>query len=180
VDRELQDLLKPSQSAVKRIVRHLNRFFDREEEEKETLRLWVTHRYDAGPPRYAASAASTAASDLEILVPRLHSSIAPAFPDYVPDHVILCEKQGSPDDGLRIDRPLLATLLDADHGLPTSFQRGEPGVRIASFLDKLSKRHGSLADEREIDVHIVDRDTGNRMRVEVDVEGRRYIRASTR
>lgn len=181
IDREMQELLRPGQSAVRKVVRLVNRFFDRDDEEKDMLRLWVTHRYDAGAPRYAASAASTPASDLELLVPRLHSNIAAAFPNYAPDHVILCEKQnGSPYEGLRIDRTLIEALLEADHGLPTSFQRGEPGVRIASFLDKLSKRYGGLADEREIDVHIVDRDTGNNMRIEVDVEGRRYVRASSR
>lgn len=180
VDRELQELLKTGQSAVRRVTKLINRFFDRDDNEQGLLRLWVTHRYDAGSSRYAAAAAWAPTTDLEILVPRLHPGIEAAFPGYLPDHVVLRDKQSGPDEGLRIDRTLLEALLDAERGLPTSFQRGEPGVRIASFLDKLAKRFGDLANEREIEVHLVDRDTGNNLRVEIDVEGRRFVRAGTR
>lgn len=180
IDRELQELLKSGQSAVRRVTRLINRFFDRDDTEQGLLRLWVTHRYDAGTSRYAAAAAWAPTTDLEILVPRLHPGIEPAFPGYRPDHVVLRDKQSPPEEGLRIDRPLIEALLDADRGLPTSFQRGEPGVRISSFLDKLAKRFGDLANEREIEVHLVDRDTGNNLRVEIDVEGRRFIRAGVR
>jgi hypothetical protein len=180
VDRELLELLKPGQSAVRRVTRLLNRFFDRDDTQQGLLHLWVTHRYDAGTSRYAAAASSVPATDLEILVPRLHPDIEAAFPGYLPDHVVLRDKQSAPDEGLRIDRTLISALLDADRGLPTSFHRGEPGVRISSFLDKLAKRFGDLANEREIEVHLVDRDTGNNLRVEIDVEGRRFLRAGSR
>lgn len=180
VDRELQELVKAGQAAVRRVTRLINRFFDRDDNEQGLLRLWVTHRYDAGVSRYAAAAAWAPTTDLEILVPRLHPDIEPAFPGYIPDHVVLRDKQSGPEEGLRIDRTLLEALLDADRGLPTSFQRGEPGVRIASFLDKLAKRYLEHAYDGVVEVHLVDRETGNNLRVEVDVEGRRFVRAGAR
>ncbi|MCC6875743.1 MAG: hypothetical protein IT378_15660, partial [Sandaracinaceae bacterium] len=174
VDNELRDLLKGSGGAVRRVVRLLNRYFDRDEENTELLYLWMTHRYDAGAPRHAAAMWPIPSARLELLVPKLRPSLRAAFPDHRPDHAILAEKGMDPKDGLRVDRTLLEALLAAEQGLPSNFRRGEPEARIASFVSKLAKIVGDDAGQDEVQVRLVDRDTGRDVTVSVDVRQRRY------
>jgi hypothetical protein len=175
VDQELRQVMEPGTKAVRRLIRMLNRFFDRGEDNGSVLHLWMTHRYDAHPARFAAAAAEVHWDRLEILLPRLRPGLDEAFPDYRPNHALLCSKGGSESQGLRIDRPLVQALIAAEQGLPSGFQRGEPEARIASFINKLAKSHGDLAAENEVQVRLVDRDGGGSMTVTVDVANRRYI-----
>ena len=55
VHRILRDVLDPSRATAARVVRLLNRFYDRDEERGEGLHLWVTHRYDVRATRFAAA-----------------------------------------------------------------------------------------------------------------------------
>ena len=142
LDRTLVEVLQSSQSAVRKVVRLLNRFYDRDEERSDLLYLWTTHRYDAHPTRFAASCASVAGSQLRLLVPSLLPDVAPAFPDFRPSFAILCHKDQEPSAGLRIDRPLLKALLDAEQGMPSTFRRGEPEARVSAFLDRAAKQVG--------------------------------------
>jgi hypothetical protein len=146
----------------------LNRFFDRDETSTDVLFLWVTHRFDAQAPRFAAASDSVPVSSLEVLRPKIRPELEAAFPDFQPSHVVLAHKEGSAADGLRIDRALLSSLLDAANGLPTSFRRGEPETRIAAFYERLRYRLID-ADESTVYVRLVDRDTGANHRVAVDV-----------
>jgi hypothetical protein len=175
VDRELRKLMRPGAKAVRRLIGLLNRFFDREESSDSVLHLWMTHRYNAYPSRYAAAAAEVHHGKLELLLPTLRSGLDEAFPDYKPDHAILCEKAGEPSQGLRVDRPLVAALLAAERGLPAGFQRGEPEARIASFINRLAKPFGDLSEQDELLVRIVDRNGGGRTMIAVDVPGKRYV-----
>lgn len=136
--------------------------------------MWCTHRYDARPSRYAAAVARLPSEMLEILRPRPRREVEAAFPDYQPDHCILV-RRGQDDlaQGLRIDRPLIAALHAAEHGLSPSFRLGEPEARIAGFLDKLSK--DAFRDDDEVEVLVVDRDLGDEARYTVEVASRRYL-----
>lgn len=174
VDKALQHILKGGRAAVSSTVRLLNRFYDRGEERGEVLHLWVTHRYDAQSCRYAAASATIPANELELLIPSLHPDLKDAFPDYHPDHAILCKKGAEESSGLRLDRPLVTALYAAEHGLPSAFRRGEPEARIAAFLDKLAKSNGDEYEE-QVPVRLVDRDTGASLHISVDVAGRRYL-----
>jgi hypothetical protein len=175
VDKALRELADAERASTPQVVRLLNRFFDRDEEKGVVLDLWVTHRYDARPTRYAAARWHVASSELEILVPRLRADLAEAFPEFHPDHVILGRKGDAPELGLRIDRSLLAALLAAEQGMPSTFRSGESGARIATFYDRLAKVAKTGAT-RVADVRIVDIDTGANISISVDVNDRRYVR----
>ena len=175
VDRELRDLVRGGAGAVRRMVSGLNRFFDRDEKGMEILYLWMTHRYDANAPRYAAAILPFPSSRLEVLVPQLRPTLRAAFPEYRPDHVIFVADDMEPLDGLRVDRTLLDALLAAEGGMPANFRRGEPEARIATFISRLAKRHGDPSRHEEVQVWLVDRDTGKNVPVSVDLRNRRYM-----
>lgn len=179
-ERALRDVMQPGGAAVRRIVGLLNRFFDRDEDDADVLHLWVTHRFDAQPNRFAASRHSIATVDLEVLVPRLRPEVVNAFPDFRPNFAMLCHKrQPDPRDGLRIDRQLLVALVAAEQGLPAPFRRGEPEARVAAFFDRLTKLRGDASDAL-VDVKLVDMDTGANFKVGVDLAQGRYERMGGR
>lgn len=173
-DRLLQEVLEGGGSAARKLVGLLNRFFDRDETSTDVLFLWVTHRFDAQPPRFAAACDSVPVSSLEVLRPKIRPELEVAFPDFQPSHVILAHKDSVAADGLRIDRALLSAVMDAANGLPTSFRRGEPETRIAAFYERLRYRLTD-ADESTVYVRLVDRDTGSNHRVAVDVRGGTFV-----
>lgn len=175
VDLELRELLQGGAHAVRRMVWLLNRFFDRDERRTEILYLWMTHRYDANAPRHAAAILPFPSSRLQVLVPKLRPALREAFPDYRPDHAIFVADDMEAKDGLRVDRTLIDALLAAEQGLPSNFRRGEPEARIAAFISKLAKRHGDPSKHEEVQVWLVDRDTGNNVAVSVDLQHRRYV-----
>jgi len=177
VDKALRELADPERASASQVVRLLNRFFDRDEEKGVVLDLWVTHRYDARTTRYAAARWHVASSELEILAPKLRSDLAEAFPEFHPDHVILCRRGDAPELGLRIDRSLLAALLAAERGMPSTFRSGEPGARIAAFYDRLAKVAAKAGGaSRVADVRFVDIDTGANISISVDLNDRKYVR----
>lgn len=156
------------------VVELLNRFYDRDERNTDLLSLWVTHRYDARPTRYAAAASTIPTTDLEVLVPRLRPDLREAFPDFVPDHAVLVKRGEPPESGLKLDRALLEVLFEAQHGVPTTFRRKEAEARIAAFYDRLAAHAKSLVGEL-IDVRLVDMDTGANLTTRVDTAGKRYV-----
>lgn len=176
VDRLLGEILEGSGSSARKLVGLLNRFFDRDEISTDVLFLWVTHRFDAHPPRFAAASDSVPVNSLEVLRPKIRPELEEAFPDFQPSHVILAHKDGSAEDGLRIDRPLLSSLLDAANGLPTSFRRGEPETRIAAFYERLRYRLSDVGDST-VYVKLVDRDTGSNHRIAVDIKGNTFVQS---
>lgn len=172
-ERALLEMVRRDRGA-KELVGLLNRFFDRDEEDGAVLRLWVTHRYDARPTRFAASANDVATSLLEVRVPALRPSVADAFEDFKPDHVLLCLKAAPDHEGLRVDTQLLEALLRAEQGLPATFRRGEPEARISAFFDRLAKQADEPAPRA--DVRFVDMNSGMNLTLSVDIAGRRYSR----
>jgi hypothetical protein len=175
LDRTMAEVLQGTHSAVKRLVRLLNHFYDRDESQADLLHLWMTHRYDARPSRVAASSSAIPSSELEVLVPALRPEVAGAFPDFRPAFAILGLKSEPPANGLRIDRPLVAALLAGEQGMPAMFRRGEPEARIAAFFDRAARRAARHDDT--IEVKLVDMDTGAKHRVGVDVKRRAFVRA---
>lgn len=174
VEDGFKQLLQGGKEATAHAVWLLNRFYDRDDDQRDVLHLWVTHRYDAHACRYAAASSALPTAQLEVLVPRLRSDLAAAFPDHHPDHVILCMRGQPASTGLRLDRPLVAALYAALQGLPSTFRRGEPETRIAAFFDKLAKLSPDDGGRRT-DIRLVDRDTGVNLTIGVDVAGRRFI-----
>ena len=175
VDRVMSDLLSGSaRRSVTTLIRLLNRFFDRSDNRGDTLQLWVTHRFDAQASRFAAASQSVAATDFEVLVPKLRPELNDAFPDFPVQHVVLCLREQQPGQGLRVDRPLVEALIAAEQGMPSTFRRGEPEARIAAFFDRVSKLRPQLDDL--VEVRVVDTDTGASIRVGVDVTAKAYAR----
>lgn len=179
-ERALREVMEPGTAAVRRVVALLNRFFDRDEDNADLLHLWVTHRYDANPNRFAATRHSIATADLELLVPRLRPEIRAAFPDFHPPFAMLChKKQQDPREGLRLDRQVLVALVAAEQGLPAPFRRGEPEARVAAFFDRLTKLRAD-ASEGLVDIRLVDMDTGANFKVGVNLGRARYERLGGR
>src|SRR5262249_54259376 len=125
LDQAMADAMQPGPTAVRRIVRLLNQYFDRSDKAAEVLHLWTTHRFDAQGDRYAASFINVPMGEFELVVPQLRPEIRQAFPDFHPPYSVLRLKS-SESVGLRIDRALLQTLISAEQGLPMPFRRGEP------------------------------------------------------
>lgn len=167
-------LTAPDADSAVRYVRMLNRFYDRDAPGDQLLYLWVAHRYDARPPRYAASRWGIPVDQFRVLRPRPPAYVREAFPDYAPDHVVLCHRDMSPEAGLRIDDRLFRALSEAGKGLPPSFRAGEPGQRIASFMDKLA-RYVAERDSNTVPViYFVDLDTGINWQVRVNLRTKSY------
>lgn len=173
-NRYLTEIMKPGATAVRKLVSLVNKFYDPDEDAADVLHLWTTHRFDAQQSRFAASFAQVPANQLEVLVPRLRDEIAAAFPGYSPNHVLLSLRSSSARVQLRVDAPLLAALAAAEQGMPSEFRRGEPEGRIGAFLDQLARLHP--ASEDELVVRLVDMDTGENLRVGVDIANRTYIK----
>jgi hypothetical protein len=174
VDRLLLTLLSGDRPTP-RIVRLLNRFFDRDEDRDDVLFLWASHRYDARANRYAAAAAAVPVGKLEVVVPALPPELGKAFPDYRPAHAVLRLINSPVEEGLYVDRPFIEALHAAEQGLPSTFRRGEPESRIAAFYDRLA-RHTWSSREEMLKVRLVDIDTGKNLQLNVDVVRRRYHR----
>jgi hypothetical protein len=174
LDQIMAEVLRGTPTAVKKVVRLLNHFYDKDEERSDLLHLWVTHRYDAQPSRFAASSVSVPSAELEMLTPLLRPEISDAFPDFQPTFGLLCLKGQPTTSGLRIDRPLLAALLTAEQGMPSTFRRSEPEARITAFFDRVAKIVGASSEEI-IEVRLVDMDTGANHRVAVNIRQRTYV-----
>lgn len=176
VDRLMSDLLTGSvRRSATALIRLLNKFFDRSESRGDSLYLWVTHRFDAQASRFAAVSQSVAATDFEIVIPRLRPELKSAFPDFLAPHVMLCLREQSPSQGLRVDRALVEALVAAEMGMPSTFRRGEPEARIAAFFDRVSKLRPQPDDL--IEVRVVDTDTGASLGVGIDVAAKAYTRS---
>lgn len=160
-------------SGPKELVRLLNRFFDRDEQNSGLLRLWVSHRYDARPSRFAASAREVATARLEVRVPTLRPDVAEAFEDFKPDHVLLCLRDAEDAEGLRVDVVLLEALFAADQGLPANFRRSEPEARISAFFDRVARRVED-SEEATTEVKFVDMNSGANFTIGVDIAQQRY------
>ncbi len=176
VDKMLMELLDPNRTSATQVVRLLNRFFDRNENRGDSLYLWTSHRYDARPNRFAAHLWSVPSAQLEVAIPRLPAHLESAFPDYRPDHAMLRFAGMPPEEGLRIDRLLLESLVAAEQGLPSTFRRGEPEARISTFYDRLAKQVELKNVGSFLEVRMVDTDTGANFAMSIDVTGRRYNR----
>ena len=157
-----------------RYVRMLNRFYDRDAPGDQVLYLWVTHRYDARPPRYAASRWTIPVDQFQVLRPRPPVYVREAFPDYTPDHVLLCHRALRPEAGLRIDERLFRALSAAAKGLPASFRAGEPEQRIANFMDRLARHVGEQSCDVVPTIYFVDLDTGANCQIRVNLRTKSY------
>jgi hypothetical protein len=176
IDRMMQSVLKPSGASLRQLIRLLNRSFDRDETTTDLLHLWACHRYDAQASRFAAALLSVPTGDLELLAPRLPARVSKAFPDFVPSHAVLCFRGQPPTEGLRVDRELVDALVTAEHGMPATFRRGEPEVRIAAFYGRLAKRYAGVQEDLRT-VKLVDIDTGRNATVSIDIVQRRFTRS---
>ncbi len=160
----------------KDLVRLLNRFFDRDENSGDLLRLWVAHRYDARPSRFAASSSVVATAQLEVRVPCLRPDVSEAFEDFRPDHVVLCRREAPAREGLRVDTLLLEALLAAEQGLPATFRRSEPEARVSAFFDRIARTVEESSGATS-EVRFVDMNSGANFTLGVDVSQQRYSKS---
>lgn len=174
VDQLFVSLVASRRDAPAKLIRLLNRFFDRDEERDDSLFIWASHRYDARPSRYAAAAITIPADQFEVAVPTLSAEMQHAFPHYRPAHFLFRKRGAEANEGMIIDRDLLEALVAAEEGLPSTFRRGEPEARIAAFYDRLASGVWERQASNVVRVRLVDIDTGKNIQVRVNVQEKRF------
>lgn len=159
-------------AVVRELIRLINRFYDSQETADDALRLWTRHRYD---PRWSPTYVSTrklGADQFNVHVPRLNPLVAKAQ-TYIADHLLLhASSDGGLSANLRVDLPLVRTLLDAQRGLPLALRAPELVKRIDLFFNDLARSDRSARDIT--DVRIKNLETGSELTFKVDRPGRRY------
>jgi len=171
VDKLFQNLLSVDQSPELVAIGLLNRFFDAKDVQADNLFLWMGHQFDARPCRYVAARHSISAADLTVQAPRLPTYLNRAFPDFLPDHVVLKHREMPVSDGLLLDRRLINMLLAGDRQSGIGVRNQEAHARISAFFDKLTKyakTHGPIVQILRLDNHV-------RVKVGVNAEDRSYF-----
>jgi len=172
VDQEFREIADSERPNVRLLVGLLNKFYDFDERSDDLLYLWVGHRYNALPDRYAAARWRVPQGNFRILIPKLPSHLKSAFEDFKPDHVVFAHRRASSTaGGLRVDRALVDALKSCERGVPANFRAGEPGVRIGGFFDRVAKIASEDDTDTLVKVRIVNIDTAANLEVEVDLSG---------
>ncbi|MEM4724575.1 MAG: hypothetical protein QXP01_06150 [Candidatus Hadarchaeum sp.] len=171
VDRKFDELKQVDQAPEMVAVRLLNQFFEGSKADPSNLTLWMGHQYWAKPIRFVASCETISARDLAIRIPKLPKHLRDIFPDHYPDHVMLnhCASKDI-NDGLVIDRSMVAMLLAKDQSTGIGLHHTEVFAKIAAFYDRLAR----LANKQNI-VQILRLDNGEKVRIGVQTERRVYF-----
>jgi hypothetical protein len=169
IEREFSRLRSQAQSPEQSAIRLINNFF-KPGAASDSLVLWMYHQYSVRPIRHLVSRQSVRAADLRISVPRLPDSLATAFPDYQPDHVVFHHRDMAPSEGLVIDRRLLGMLLEGDRSTGLGTRNLEAQKKIAGFFDRLARYATGQAV-----VSILRLETGVENQVGVDLETKTFF-----
>lgn len=169
VEREFSRIRNANQSPEQAAIRLINNFF-KPGATSESLVLWVYHQYSVRPIRHLVSRQSVRAADLRVSIPRLPESLAAAFPDYQPDHVVLHHREMPPAEGLIIDRRLIRMLLEGDRSTGLGTRNLEAQKKVAGFFDRLAPH----AAGQQV-VSVLRLDNGVENQVGVDLEGKSFF-----
>ncbi len=118
-----------------RLIRSINKLFLPSSDDKKSLHIWTTHRYDMSiPAAVAVSSKSIDASELEILMPRPADWLKGL--EYIPNHIIMKPK-GKDEPVLRLDIDFIRTLNAIEEGYPINLLDPQYEQAVATFLQQL-------------------------------------------
>ena len=118
-----------------RLIRSINKLFLPSSDDKKSLHIWTTHRYDMSiPAAVAVSSKSIDASELDIQMPRPADWLKGL--EYIPDHIIMTPK-GKAEPSLRLDIDFIRTLNAIEEGYPINLLAPQYEQSAAMFLQQL-------------------------------------------
>ena len=118
-----------------RLIRSINKLFLPSSDDKKSLHIWTTHRYDMSiPAAVAVSSKSIDASELDIQMPRPADWLKDL--EYIPDHIIMTPK-GKAEPSLRLDIDFIRTLNAIEEGYPINLLAHQYEQAAAVFLQQL-------------------------------------------
>lgn len=118
-----------------RLIKSINKLFLPSSDDKKSLHIWTTHRYDMSiPAAVAVSSKSIDASELDIQMPRPADWLKGL--EYIPDHIIMIPK-GKTEPILRLDIDFIRTLNAIEEGYPINLLAPQYEQSAAMFLQQL-------------------------------------------
>lgn len=118
-----------------RLVRSINKLFLPSSDDKKSLHIWTTHRYDMSiPAAVAISSKSIDASELDIQMPRPADWLKGL--EYIPNHIIMTPK-GKTEPVLRLDIDFIRTLNAIEEGYPINLLAPQYEQAASMFLQQL-------------------------------------------
>lgn len=118
-----------------RLIRAINKLFLPSSEDKKSLHIWTTHRYDMSiPAAVAVSSKSIDSSELDIQMPRPADWLNGL--EYIPNHIIMTPK-GKNEPVLRLDIDFIRTLNAIEEGYPINLLAPQYEQAASMFLQQL-------------------------------------------
>ena len=118
-----------------RLIKSINKLFLPSSDDKKSLHIWTTHRYDMSiPATVAVSSKSIDASELDIQMPRPADWLMGI--EYIPNHIIMTPK-GKSEPVLRLDIDFIRTLNAIEEGYPINLLAPQYEQAAAMFLQQL-------------------------------------------
>lgn len=117
------------------LVKSINKLFLPSSEDKKSLHIWTTHRYDMSiPAMVAISSKSIDTSELDIQMPRPADWLKNL--EYIPNHIIMTPK-GKNEPVLRLDIDFLRTLNAVEEGYPINLLAPQYEQAATMFLQQI-------------------------------------------
>lgn len=145
-------------SLKQKIIKALNKLFQPSSDDKKTLYIWTTHRYDMSKDALVSiSKKSIGYEDLELLLPQPSDWLKNM--EYIPNHLLL-RSSSNHAVSLMLDVDFLRTLDAVDNGYPPALLSPEYEQKVARFLQQLDDN--GLAEENDSgEVMIASRSRGD-------------------
>jgi hypothetical protein len=137
----------------------------------ENLYLWNGHRFHEQPSDVFLANARIPADKFALHKPRLPRRVAPAFPEYLPDHLALIANDAD-NLSLKIDSGLFETLTKVENGLPRKLVADRDIFRLEQFIDKLAGV-AAATERRVMSANLKRREL---IEVHLTTDGKRYER----
>ena len=175
-NKMFNEIIKQPDDYITEIIRLINSSFGMKNE-KNSLYLWMTHRFNSKRDRYAIAIDSFTKKDFKISLPKLNNLINECFVDFNPDHVVFHHKEQKIKEGLIIDIKFIESLLSVETRQTTAFRRSEPKIIFSNFFDKLNliSQRNTLT---KIDLTITNIEKKKSSSVKVDLINKKYLRIS--
>ncbi len=154
---------KRDQRALKqKIIRALNKLFQPSSDDKKTLYVWTTHRYDMSKDALVSiSKKSIGHEDLELLLPQPSDWLKDM--EFIPNHLLL-RSSSNHKVALVLDVDFLRTLDAIDNGYPPALLSPEYEQKVSRFLQQIDDNNLS-EDNESGEIMIASRTRGDMFRV---------------
>ena len=149
---------KDQRTLKQKIIRALNKLFQPSSDDKKTLYIWTTHRYDMSKDALVSiSKKSIGYEDLELLLPQPSDWLKNM--EYIPNHLLL-RASSNHNVSLMLDVDFLRTLDAVDNGYPPALLSPEYEQKVARFLQQLDD-NGLTEENDSGEVMIASRTRGD-------------------